>query len=190
MVSLSCNRLDVFSTSDALPHLQRVTHSINSGSQMAIYFSSFAANCMFFPVCTMFDVFFGGCKGLNSCLCLKRVTHSNVNPSLRFPRDNTICAIWRCITSKHIYSRRAHFISKTSKTIYLFYLFIYFKNIYQTIYSSLQWISEAEVVSTQIITFFIQVPRKLSLSTKRNTNSSTISTNLRTRSLICGSDLR
>lgn len=108
MVSLSCNRLDVFFfTSDALPHLQRVTHSIN--------FSSFAANCMFFPVCTMFDVFFGGCKGLNSCLCLKRVTHSNVNPSLRFPRDNTICAIWRCITSKHIYSRRAHFISKTSK---------------------------------------------------------------------------
>lgn len=108
MVSLSCNRLDVFFfTSDALPHLQRVTHSIN--------FSSFAANCMFFPVRTMFDVFFGGCKGLNSCLCLKRVTHSNVNPSLRFPRDNTICAIWRCITSKHIYSRRAHFISKTSK---------------------------------------------------------------------------
>lgn len=89
--------------------------------------SSFAANCMFFPVCTMFNVFFGGCKGLNSCLCLKRVTHSNVNPSLRFPRDNTICAIWRCITSKHIYSRRAHFISKTPK--------------FQTIYSSLQWIS-------------------------------------------------
>ena len=73
---------------------------------------------MFFPVCTMFDVFFDGCKGLNSCLCLKRVTHSNVNPSLRFPRDNTICAIWRCITSKHIYSRRAHFISKTSKIPY------------------------------------------------------------------------
>ena len=68
MVSLSFNRLDVFSTSDALPHLQRVTHSINSGSQMAIRFSSFAANCMFFPVCTMFDVFFGGCKGLNSSL--------------------------------------------------------------------------------------------------------------------------